>query len=391
MRILLVGDYPNDPRLGSAKVPHKLAEEFRAVGHDCDLLFADDLGRRPAGMHARFLCGPFLAARAIARGIRANGPYDVIDIASGEGLAVPLLRAVGIVGSQTAFVSRSNGLEHLNYQRMLDDHSAGLLYKPWYKRMWYPLTRLKQVERAARVADRMIAINANDRQFVVDRGWLPAPRVISVDHGVSARFLDAGPPQTTRGGGILYCGTWTGMKGVDYLAPAYSALVAGGATWPLTILGGSAPAEQIRAAFSPVARELLRIVDRLPEDEVMAEYARHDVLVFPSTYEGFGMVVPEAMSQELPVIATPVGCVNSLIHHGENGWIVPARDSSALTAVMQTLLSDEDLRRRIGRAGRESVQGLTWAETARHTLDVYADACSGRSASVSRKAAESAA
>jgi glycosyltransferase involved in cell wall biosynthesis len=79
------------------------------------------------------------------------------------------------------------------------------------------------------------------------------------------------------------------------------------------------------------------------------------------------------------VIATPVGCVPALIHHGENGWLVPARDASALTAAMRTLLADADLRRRIGKAGRASVLGMTWAETARRTLDVYDAAISHRS------------
>src|SRR5437764_2753331 len=53
MRILLVGDYARDARLGSTKVLVKLQEEFRALGHVCDLLLADDLGVHPAtGMSA---------------------------------------------------------------------------------------------------------------------------------------------------------------------------------------------------------------------------------------------------------------------------------------------------------------------------------------------------
>ena len=52
----------------------------------------------------------------------------------------------------------------------------------------------------------------------------------------------------------------------------------------------------------------------------MAEYRRHDALLFPSTYEGFGMVVIEAMSQRLPVIATPLGCARSLVRDGRNRY-----------------------------------------------------------------------
>ena len=54
---------------------------------------------------------------------------------------------------RAAFVCRSNGLEHLNYARMVDDHREGLRGKPWSRRVWYPLSRLTQVTAAARLAD----------------------------------------------------------------------------------------------------------------------------------------------------------------------------------------------------------------------------------------------
>jgi glycosyltransferase involved in cell wall biosynthesis len=371
LRILLVGDYPDDPRLGSAKVPHKLAEEYRALGHDCDLLFSSDLGTWPQRMHARFLCGPLLAARAIQRAWRQRGPYDVIDIASGEGAAVPWLRGTGVLPATTAVISRSNGLEHLNYQRMLDDHEARLLHKPWYKRWWYPLTRLRQVQSAARAADRVLTINSGDRQYIIDKGWVSAERVVTIGHGVSNRFLEATPAETLRGRGLLFCGTWTGVKGVDYLARAFSEYVARGGHARLTVIGGSVKPEIIVGSFDESARSLVDVVDRVPEEQVMTAFRDHDVLVFPSTYEGFGLVVPEAMSQGLPVIATPVGCVPDLIRHEETGWIVPPRDAAALVSAFAKLLADVALQRRLGEAGRHSVARLTWAETARQTLDLY--------------------
>ena len=63
MRILLVGDYARDARLGSTKVLVKLQEEFRALGHVCDLLLADDLGVAPRNAHLRRALAPIGAAR----------------------------------------------------------------------------------------------------------------------------------------------------------------------------------------------------------------------------------------------------------------------------------------------------------------------------------------
>ncbi|HEU0299669.1 MAG TPA: hypothetical protein VFR37_09450, partial [Longimicrobium sp.] len=78
MRILLVGDYPADPRLGSAKVYYKLREELAALGHDCDLLMAAEIGARPASWRVRQTISPWLADRAIRRAFRERGPYDVV-------------------------------------------------------------------------------------------------------------------------------------------------------------------------------------------------------------------------------------------------------------------------------------------------------------------------
>src|SRR5262245_36938783 len=256
MRILLVGDYPRDARLGSTKVLLKLQEEFRRLGHTCDVLLADDLGAAPRHRLLRWAVAPTNALGAIRRAFREHGQYDVIDVASAEGLWVALLRRLGLF-SGAAIVARSNGLEHLNYRRMLDDHDAGLLDKPWTRRWWYPAVRLTQVAAAARIADRLILLNPTDRAFALGRRWKREDEIDLVPHGVSGRFLGEPPADHLRGRGILFCGTWDATKGVSYLAAAFSRLVEtgallqpGGAPVKLTVLGGGVPAERIRNAFS---------------------------------------------------------------------------------------------------------------------------------------------
>lgn len=385
MRILLVGDYPRDARLGSTKVLMKLQEEFRRLGHTCDVLLADDVGDWPRHRLLRWALAPVTALAAIRRAFRDRGPYDVIDVASAEGLWAAALRRVGLFNG-TAIIARSNGLEHLNYRRMLDDHDAGLLDKPWTRRWWYPAVRLTQVAAAARVADRLILLNPTDRGFALDKGWKDEAEIDLVPHGVSARFLAEPPaPDRPRGRGILFCGTWDATKGVPYLASAFSTLVAagtamapGGAPVALTVLGGGVPAEQIRSAFSEAARPHVTIVDRVAEEEVVAAYRSHDVLAFPSTYEGFGMVLLEAMTQRLPVVATPAGCANTLVQHEDTGLLVPLRDADALAAALARLLVDPPLRQRLAEAAYRTVRDMSWTRTAHATLAVYERALTER-------------
>ena len=139
----------------------------------------------------------------------------------------------------------------------------------------------------------------------------------------------------------------------------------------LTVMGGGLSADAIRAAFPASAHPFVTVVDRADEDEVMAAYRAHDVLVLPSTYEGFGMVVIEAMSQRLPVVATPVGCARSLIRHEETGLLTPIRDADALAGALDRMLADAPLRARCADAAFALVRDMTWTHTAALTLDVY--------------------
>ena len=371
LSILLAGDYPPDPTLGSSKVFYKLQEEFRASGHECDIVFGDEIGG-PRHRQVRQLVAPWYAGAAISRRMKHKA-YDVVDVASAEGLAVAAFRKR--TGRKPfAVVSRSNGLEQLNYRRMLEDHDAGLIDKGWLRRIWYPLTRLSQVALAARSADRLLLLNEDDRRYALERGWKRDAQIDVVPHGVSDRFLNDAPDAAQRGKGLLFCGSWDHMKGIAYLVRTVERLHERGRAMHLTVLGPGVDPPVVRSAFASQVRPFVHVVPRAAEQQVIDAYRAHDTLLWLSTYEGFGLVLLEAMSQGLAVVATPVGCVPSLVRDGENGLIVPKRDADAAVAAVERLMDAPDLRRVIGDAARRSVSGMTWAQTARRTLDVYARA-----------------
>jgi glycosyltransferase involved in cell wall biosynthesis len=377
MRILLVGDYPPDPRLGSTKVLLKLQEEFRGLGNTCDVLLADDLVRAPHNFYLRQALGPVAAWSAVHRAFKTSGPYDVVDVASAEGLWIAALGRRALGGA--VVISRSNGLEHLNYRRVLADADAGLAPKPWTRRIFHPAVRMTQVAAAARAADRLLLLNDGDRAFAVERGWKSDAAIDVVPHGVSGRFLNDTPsPAERRGRGILFCGSWAAVKGVAYLTEAFSRLLAAGTPARLTVLGGGVPEDDIRSSFASDVRGSLTILDRAAESDVMAAYRTHDVLAWPSTYEGFGMVVVEAMSQRLPVVATPVGCARALIESGRTGLLVPPRDPGALAGALARMLTDKAFASSCASAAFDRVASMSWTTTAERTLEVYARALASR-------------
>jgi glycosyltransferase involved in cell wall biosynthesis len=369
LSILLAGDYPPDPSLGSPKVFYKLQAEFVALGHRCDVVFGPEIGG-PDWRQLRQVVAPLNAAKAIVQRLNEQ-KYDVADIASAEGIWFGAMKQLGLF-PRPAYICRSNGLEHLNYRRMLDDARAGLTSKPWSRRIWYPATRLSQVAAAAHLADRLLLLNETDRRFAIDRGWQPPERIDVVAHGVSQQFVDADPgPDLPRGRGILFCGSWDHMKGISYLIAAYEQLHTASTTWPLTILGPGVPPDEVLRSFSPAARSHVTVLPRTSEEHVMQMYREHDLLWWMSTYEGFGLVLLEAMTQRLPVVATPVGCATHLVTDGATGALVPTRDARAIGSATVRLMGDANERRRLAAAARDRVAGMTWRATAKRTLDVY--------------------
>jgi len=84
--------------------------------------------------------------------------------------------------------------------------------------------------------------------------------------------------------------------------------------------------------------------------------AAADLFVLASAWEGFGIVIPEAMATELPVVATRVGGIPEIITHGEDGILVPSKDAEALAGGMSLLLEDQNLARRMARKARSTAE-----------------------------------
>ncbi len=84
------------------------------------------------------------------------------------------------------------------------------------------------------------------------------------------------------------------------------------------------------------------------------------------------MSLVEAMATGTPTVATRVGGMQDVVVDGETGLLVPPDDSAALAIALQTLLTDSDLRTRMGKAGRErAVNVFDWEAIATHLFSLY--------------------
>jgi len=112
-----------------------------------------------------------------------------------------------------------------------------------------------------------------------------------------------------------------------------------------------------------------RWIPSLAHEDVLKLMHSHDILVFPSLFEGFGMVITEAMSQGTPVITTDRTTGPDIINHKENGWLIEAGSTEALQQCLEEVLSNPDCISDIGKAARESAELRPWTVYGREVAE----------------------
>jgi glycosyltransferase involved in cell wall biosynthesis len=153
---------------------------------------------------------------------------------------------------------------------------------------------------------------------------------------------------------LLFVGGLSQRKGIADLFAAVEAL---GQRVELTVVGRKA-SDNCAALNQALTRH--RWIPSLPHAEVLALMREQDVLVFPSLFEGFGLVITEAMSQGTPVITTERTAGPDLIEHGYNGWLVEAGSTPALQQAIEELLQNPELVAKAGQAAMETARKRPW-------------------------------
>ena len=113
------------------------------------------------------------------------------------------------------------------------------------------------------------------------------------------------------------------------------------------------------------------LVGTVPDAELPAWYAAADVLAFPSTKEGWGLAVLEAMSAGLPVVASDLPVFGEYLTSGRDALLVPVDDPAALATALATVLDDPDLAASLREAALATAQRFTWARSAAEHQAIY--------------------
>ena len=236
----------------------------------------------------------------------------------------------------------------------------------------YLLGPFRFVDRAfGRRARRLVAISNAVRRFLVDAGH-PPERIETIHYGLD-RLPDApselappapGPPL------LLAIGRLTAQKDHPTLLRAFAEAHRRQPEALLAILGIGPLEADTRALVAELGLDGAVLLPGRVEIRDWLE--RADAFVHTSRWEGFGLVLLEAMLAGLPVAATRVSAVPEVVADGETGLLVEPGEVPALSEALDALLGDAHLRRRLGAAGLERARRrFSVARMADRTLALY--------------------
>jgi glycogen(starch) synthase len=219
-------------------------------------------------------------------------------------------------------------------------------------------------------AARVFAVTKLEATLLAERRIAEGPRVRILPNGIDLERWKSPPREDIvrrrlgfDGPYVLYAGRLASNKGLDVLLRAWSSMTPDQKQGSALVLAGADWG--VRSALEKTAGSLgiraeVRFAGHLAEEEYRSAVAHAELLVLPSEWEAFGIVLLEAMAAGRPVVATRVGGVPEVVTDGQDGLLVPYGDTEALASAIARVLGDPDLAGRLRAAGPAKARGYDW-------------------------------
>lgn len=214
--------------------------------------------------------------------------------------------------------------------------------------------KLKRKDEEIRMADHIIvasSFTASTLNYFPDQ--VPPVHVIPYAFPTPVEYRNY-TDTTTRKLKFLFVGGLSQRKGIAYLFDAINDL---GNEVELTIVGRK-PVDDCEALNENLKKHTY--IPSLPHTKILELMREQDLLIFPSLFEGFGLVVTEAMSQGTPVITTERTCGPDIIEHDVDGWIIQAGSSKSLKTQINKLIENPDQLISAGKAALKKAKDRSW-------------------------------
>ena len=237
-------------------------------------------------------------------------------------------------------------------------------------------------------ADRIIAFSPHERDAMARLYGADASKVSLVPCGVDLSLFRPLNQKSVRArlglNGekiLLYVGRIEPLKGLELLVEAAAQMDSGDRV-RVMVVGADANGDREMDRVKQLAKERdledqIDFVGQVDHTELPLYYNAADVCVVPSYYESFGLVALEAMACGTPVVATRVGGLSTIIHHGRTGYLKSWRCPEAFANSVEMIISSDGLQQSMGEAARKRAEGMGWDNVAAMIWDEYATLTGG--------------
>ncbi|MCZ6705258.1 MAG: glycosyltransferase family 4 protein [Bacteroidetes bacterium] len=294
---------------------------------------------------------PFRAVRLVASLCRREG-FDVAFCIAWPSAVACLLAK--FVGGPRLILAAAHGRE-LTFNPGANIPVVGRLYE-WFRRFI-----------TTRAVDRFYAVSRFTRDLLIHQG-VSSSNVIVLNNGTDPTkfFTEATPRLRSHLGAkhgkiILTVGRLVRRKGIDVMIAALPRVLEKFPDALYVIVGKGPEYERLnRLSYDLGVQNSELLIDQEIPDQLRAYYNACDVFVLPARqdlrdHEGFGIVLLEASACGVPVIGTHSGGIPDAIVNNTTGILVPPDSKIELAEAVVQILSDPDLAKRLGEAGRDHV------------------------------------
>lgn len=378
MKILIIVNHKRNPDSGAAGGMERLGRAIERIGHHVDFIFRDNTKPSLFSINPNLSAiveMPLLITKKIMELESKGTHYDIIQISSAEGYLYGLSKK--LFHKRPIYVYQSHGLENRYWQDYfkIEDGSGNEKMSRKFK-IWFPCLRLNQERLAIKMADAILTPCRQDKEFLVGNLRIKPSKVFTIPRGVSREFF-VNDNKKDRDKDLIFVGWWGQRKGIKYLGEAFTQVYRRHPQAQLTIVGSKVDDREVYRSFPPCIRQNIHVHKSMPHSNLIKEYKRHKIMIFPSLFEGFGMVFLEGMAAGLAVLASSEGGARDIVRDRENGILVPPRSSKLLAEKVIYFLDNEKTREKIGRRATETARNYTWDMIARRTVEVFQNLLSG--------------
>jgi glycosyltransferase involved in cell wall biosynthesis len=354
VRALFVIHTPKDPQTAVFKVVAEQAEVLRERGHSVEILAPEDFAiARLAGPRFDPLLFPVLVA---IRLFRLGRDLDLIKFHSYCGWLFAVLRPMRREWRRVRIVTEFHGLGPLYVAEL--QKQAQLTERPltWRFRLincWF-MNRILRIE--CRRSDRVLCLNANEVKFLSSEGWAAPSQLATYKNGAPPDFFEIRRERRGHAAALLFVGQWNEMKGVHYLARAFTQVAEEDPELKLICAGTLRSQESVLQDVPAHIRSQVSVHPRVTRDDLIQLHSQADIFVFPTLFEGSSLALLEAMASALPIVTTPVGAAPDILQDEASTLFVPPRDSALLAAAVRELIEDSDMREMLGKQARAAAE-----------------------------------